>query len=266
MKTYIILMVSALLAACGGSTSNSPPAAPDATPSAADRGNSIVAAYLKESGAPFRKDHVSFTIRSEKDPVQIYEIDVWRRKTDTETDTLSLITKPAEDAGTGSLAIEKPGEETVNVTYAASRDEFRETDTGKMFFGGLTAQELLGEWEKYDFKYIGDRSVNGRTGSQVEGKLKKGMTSVIDSIKVTFDAETYLPLEMNLFDNTGKELRTYTSTDIKEQSGYKYVARTEVDNRVYNSHITIEILGREYPATIDNSYFQREKLKASVRK
>ncbi|MBV9215074.1 MAG: outer membrane lipoprotein-sorting protein [Acidobacteria bacterium] len=265
-RIAISLAATVAFIGCGGVKNDTTQPTSSPVASNADRGNQIVADYQKDANAPFRQDHVRFTIRSEKDPVQIYEIDVWRRNTDSETDTLSIITKPAEDAGTGSLAIERPGEATVNMTYAASRDEYRETDTGKMFFGGLTAQELLGEWNKYDFKYLGDKPVNGRTGSEVEGHLRKGETSTIDSVKATFDTETHVLLEMHLFDNTGKELRTYTSGDIKEQSGHKYVARTEVENHVYNSHITIEVITREYPASIDNSFFQREKLKTFVRK
>ena len=61
--------------------------------------------------------------------------------------------------------------------------------------GGLTIQELLGEWEKYDFKFQGERDLNGRKVFDVEAKLKPGEKSSIGVIKIAFDAENYLPLD-----------------------------------------------------------------------
>lgn len=253
------------LIGCSPSVEDAKPGSPpQAKP--ADRANEIISEYIKRDAAPFRKERVRFTIRAEGEPVEIYELDVWRRQKGTQTETLSLIVKPEDDAGSGALAIESDGKPTVNTTYSQSRDEFRETDTGKMFFGGLTAQELLGEWTKYDFKFVGDRDVDGMKAVEIEGKLKDGQTSAIASNKVVIDTQDHLLLEVHLFDNTGKELRSYNYKDIKSANGRRYVAKTEAVNHVYNSRITIEILSREYPAAIDDSMFTREKLKASVRK
>jgi hypothetical protein len=209
---------------------------------------------------------VRFTVTSEGERPDVYELDVWRRQRDSETATLSLMVKPPEDAGSGALAIETPDKPTVNITYSAARDEFRETDTSKMFFGGLTVQELLGEWSKYTYRSFGKRDLNGRAVFEVQGKLKDGKASTIDSLKVLFDAETYQPAAMHLFDNTGKELRTFIIKDVKTEGGHVYPGKTEVTNHVYGSQIIIEILERSYPEAIDDSYFSREKLKQSLRK
>ncbi len=267
MKIAFILVltfVSVSLVGCNSSSQAPPATTPQSKP--ADRGNEIIKEYIKHEEAPFRKERVRFTIRAEGEPVEIYELDVWRRQAGSKTETLSLIVKPEEDAGSGALAIEEEGKPTVNVTYSQSRDEFRETDTGKMFFGGLTAQELLGEWTKYNFKFVADRDVDGMKAVEIEGKLKDGQTSAIASNKVVIDTKDQLLLEVRLFDNTGKELRTYSYKDIKTADGRRYVSKTEAINHVYNSRITIEILSREYPSAIDDSMFSREKLKASVRK
>jgi len=152
------------------------------------------------------------------------------------------------------------------VTYASSRDEFRETDTGKMFFGGLTIQELLGEWDKYGFKYKGERDLGGRKVFDVDGNLKQGEKSLIDTLKIALDAENYLPLEMHLFDSSGKELRTYSKSEVRSNDGRTYIGKVEVDNHVYNSHTTIEVLSREYPDKLDDAIFTREKLKTLAKK
>lgn len=266
MKYFVITIAAVFAFGCGGASNSSSVSTPSSTAKPADRGNEIVAEHLKREAAPYRKDRVRFTVRSEGDPVEIFEIDVWRRQTEKQTDTMSIMVKPAEDAGTGSLAIETPDKPTVNITYAASRDEFRETDTGKMFFGGLTVQELLGEWNKYTFKFIGERDVDGQKALEIEGKLKDGQKSAIATTKVLFDAQNYLLLEMRLFDSGGKEMRTYRQKEIKSDVSRPYLSKTEIENHIYNSKITVEILSREYPAAIDDSMFSREKLKQSVRK
>jgi len=135
-----------------------------------------------------------------------------------------------------------------------------------MFFGGLTAQELLGEWGKYSCTYLGDREFEGKVAHEVEGKLKDGQTSVIASNKVLFDVENFLVRELRLFDNTGKELRVYTQKETRVVDGRTYISKTDVVNHVYKSNITIEVLGREYPSTLDDARFSRERLRRSVRK
>ena len=266
MRFLSILLLAVFVLGCGEAPNSGSGTTPSNAAKPADRGNEIVAEFLKRDSAPYRKDRVRFTVRSESDPVEIYELDTWRRQAEKQTDTLSIMVKPAEDAGSGSLAIEADGQPTVNITYAVSRDEFRETDTGKMFFGGLTAQELLGEWNKYDYKFVAERDVDGMKAFEVEGKLKNGQKSVIAANKMLFDTQNYLLLETRLFDSGGKEMRTYRQKGIKNDVSRPYISKTEVENHVYNSKITIEILSREYPATIDDSMFSREKLKQSVRK
>lgn len=255
---FVIAVCCSLSIACGGPSVSNGPHTSAAQPGV-NRAEAVVAEHLKRENVPYRKDRIRFTVREEGEPVKVVELDAWRRHAGGTTTTLSVIVKPVEDAGLGTMAIEEPAKPTVVVSYAASRDEFRETDTGKIFFGGLTAQELLGEWDKYTYKLVGD---NG--GTEVEGKLKDGERSVIDSTKVIFNSETYLPVEMHLFDNTGKKLRAYKSSEPRTVSGHTYFARTEAVNHVYRSEITIEILSREYPEKLDDALFTREKLKASA--
>lgn len=267
MKSLLLIIYVGLVFGCGGATnSTSPDPVVPETPKSSDRGNEIIAEYLKRDSAPFRKDRVRFTIKSEGDRDEIFELDVWRRQTEKGTDTMSIITKPVEDAGSGSLTIETPDQPAVIVTYAASRDEFKETDTGKMFFGGLTAQELLGEWKKYDYEFVAERDLEGKQVFEIVGKLKDGQKSVIASNRVFIDTQNYLLYELHLFDSKGKELRTFHQKDIGSANGRPYVAKTEAMNHVYISRILIDIVSREFPTSLDDSIFSREKLKQSMRK
>lgn len=264
MRPLLAIFI-ALSFACGGT--NGPLTEPNtAVKTADDRGDEIVAEHLKREASPYRKDRVRFTVKEDGEEAEIFELDVWRRQAGDVTTTLSLITSPVEDAGSGSLTIEEKGKPAVNITYSVSRDEFRETGTEKMFFGGLTAQELLGEWRKYDYKLVAEPTTDGLSGFEVEGKLKSGEKSLIALNRIVFDSKDYLPVELHLFDAGGKELRTMTKGEIKSVDGRAYVARMDVVNHVYKSRIAIEILSREFPKTIDDAVFTREKLKQSVRK
>lgn len=259
MKSTVLFLLTLLGFGCSGE-----PNGPSKTTSGAgpDRGGAIVAEHIKRDAAPLRKDHVRFTVTEKGGPPVVTEIDVWRRQSGDVTSTLSVITKPAEDAGTGSLTIEEKGKPSVIITYAESRGEFRETDTGKMFIGGLTAQELIGEWDKYNYRLIGETP----TGFEVEGKLKDGERSAIAVSRVVFDKQNYLPVGMELFDSAEKKIRSYGVPEIRTVDGRPYIGKTVVTNYVYGSEITIEIVSREFPAKLDESLFTRDRLKPAGRK
>lgn len=259
--------ISLWLTACSGSGGSAPsvPQSAPASTATTDRGAEIVAEYLKRDSAPYRHDKVRFTVREDDGKTSVTEVEVWRKQADGTTTTTSTITKPAEDAGTGSLTVEEKDKSAVQTTYSKSRDEFRDTDTGKMFFGGLTAQELLGEWGKYDFKFIAERDLGGKKAFDIEGKLRSGQRSPIASMKITFDAETYLPVEMHLIDATGKEMRTYSKAEVRNVGGRTFTGKIEVDNLVYGSHTTIEVLARDYPDRLDDAIFSKERLRASAK-
>jgi len=254
-----------LVNACGGSTVGSG-REPAGTPVPADnRAEQIVAEYLKRDAAPFRKNRVRFTITEEGEPVKVYEIDSLRKQSGDETTTFTQIVSPPEDSGLGSLTFEGKGKETVVVTYSASRGEFRETGTDKMFFGGLTAGELLGEWNKFDYKLLGEREIDGRKDLEIEGRLKTTSDSLISRMTVIFRADNYLPVELHLFGAKGQEIRSIRTTKISDGGGRAYSARIEIDNLVYKTHIVIERLTNEFPEKIDDSMFVREKLKETVK-
>ena len=217
--------------------------------------------YLKQDSAPLRKNRVRFTVTSDEDPKKVYEIDTVRKQEGNETQTLTQIVKPAEDTDLASLTIEFEGKPTNVITYVASMDEFRETDTGRMFFGGLTAGELLGEWNKFDYRLLGEKTVDGQQLFEIEGKLKKGASSLIAKMNILMSADNNIPVDIQMFDSGGRQIRTYKVTEVKSDPKGSYAARTEIENPVYKSKVLVEVLNREFPASVDDSLFTREKLK-----
>ena len=78
--------------------------------------------------------------------------------------------------------------------------------------------------------------------------------------------DSYLPIEMNLFDNLEKKIRTYVVQEVKSANGRPYIAKTVVTNHVYGAEITIEVISREYPGNLDDALFTRERLKQTAPK
>jgi len=254
---------SCLAIGCGGSAGLN--STTGVTP--AVRGQQIVDEYLKRDSSPFRKDRSRFTVTEEGDQPKAYEIETWRKQSPDETVTLNdMVAAPQGEEGGRSLTIEGKGKKTVVVTYAQSRDEFRETDSKKMFFGGLTVGELLGDWGKFDYQFIGEKDLNGVKVLEVEGRIRSPADSLVSKMNVLFRADNYVPMESHLFGADGKEIRTYKTTAVKDDAIHPYASRVEVDNPVYKSHIVIEILSREFPEKIDDAMFAREKLKETAKK
>jgi hypothetical protein len=229
--------------------------------SSANKGSEAMAEYLKRDQAPFRKNRVRFTISSEDDPQKIFEIDTLRKQAGTDTLTVTQIVKPAEESDLASLTIESEGKPTSVTTYVASMDEFRETDTGRMFFGGLTAGELLGEWNKFDYRLIGEKAVDGQQMLELEGKLKKPSSSLIAKMNILMRADNYLPVDIQMFDAGGRHLRSYKVSEVKTDSKGPYASRTEIENLVYKTKVVVDVLNREFPSNADESIFTRDRLK-----
>lgn len=255
----LLLLCLCVAAACKPDTSA--PTENNAASPNAKRGAEIVAEFLKRDAAPYRKNRVRMTIVSPPEPTKTYELEIWRKQTPAETLTLTHVVQPPTESDLAALSIEKPNAPTVNVTYVSSTGDFRETGTNKMFFGGLTAQELLGEWDKYDYRLLGEKDFEGVKVYEVEGTLKPGVDSAITKSRTLFRADTYLPAELELFNSGGDKVRTFRVVNYKNVSNHDVVGRMEIENHVRQAKISIETLSVEFPEKVDESMFTREHLK-----
>lgn len=244
---------------CGGNTET--PAGRNTSVDSQAQGRQVVAEYLKRDASPYRKLRVRLTIVSETEPQQVYELEIWRQQKEAETLTLTHVVQPVKESDLAALSIERKGQPTVNVTYVSSTGEFRETGTNKMFFGGLTAQELLGEWEKYDYSLLAEKELDGVKVYEVEGTLKPGSESVIARTRTSFRADNYLPAEMHLSNSGGEEVRTFRVKEFRKVAERDAVWLTEIQNHVRPTKVTIETLSLDWPEKIDDALFTREHLK-----
>ena len=237
------------------------PAGRDYAAVSRERGAQIVAEYLKRDASPYRKIRARMTITSESEPQKIYELEIWRKQTPGETLTLTHVVQPADESDLAALSIERKDQPAINVTYVSSTDQFRETGTNKMFFGGLTAQELLGEWDKYDYSLVAEKDLEGVKVYEVEGTLKPALDSVIARTRTLFRGDTYLPAEMHLFNSAGEEMRTFRVKQYRNVAGREAVWLTEIENHSRPTKVTIETLSLDLPEKADDAMFMRERLK-----
>jgi hypothetical protein len=231
-------------------------------PSANERGAQIVSEYLRRDASPYRQVELRITVSSTNEPDHVYKLKVSRKQTAAETLTLTEIEEPAAERN-ASLTIEQKGQDAINVTYASALGRFRETGTGKMFFGGVTAQEFLGEWDKYDYRLIGEKEVDPVKAYEVEAVLKPGRDSIIARFTTDFRSDTYLPAESHLFNSDREELRRFQVKDYRNFAGRPFVGRTEIENFINKTKLTVEALNVTFPDKMDDSIFSREHLKKS---
>lgn len=227
-----------------------------------ERGEQIIAENLKREAAPYRKSRVRLTITSEKDPTQVYVLEIWRKQTNEGALTLTKVIEPKEDQDLATLTVEQKDKPTINITYIPSSNKFRESGTDKIFFGGLTAQELLGEWNKYDSRLLSEKESNGVKLLEVESMLKPDADSVIKRYISLFRADNYLPVELQLFSTENKPLRRFQITETRTIENRKVVWRTEIQNYIYKTKVLIEVLELSFPAKIADNYFEKDYLKS----
>ena len=225
------------------------------------RGAQVVAEYLQRDASAYRKNRVRMTIAAPSEPVKVYELEIWRKQTPEETLTLTHVVQPAHESDLAALSIERKGQPAINVTYVSLTGEFRETGTNKTFFGGLTTQELLGEWDKYDYQLLSEKQLNGVKVYEVEGKLKPPGDSIIARSITLFRADNHLPAEVLLFNAAGEKLRTFKVAKYNHVAGRDVIWLIEIENLLRQTKLTIETLGLEFPEKVDDAIFSRDRLK-----
>lgn len=260
----LMLINSIVFCACGGRIE--PQTGTIELPSnektkSAELGEQVVAEYLKRDAAPYRKSRVRMTISSPSETVKSYELEVSRKQTPDETITLTQVIQPASENDLASLTIERKGQSAVNITRG-SAGQFRETGTNKMFFGGLTAQELLGEWDKYDYRLISEKVLDdGVKVYEIEGTIKPSTGSVIARTVTLFRSDNYQPAELRLFGSGDKKLRTFRVTAYRDFEGRTVASHTEIENHIRNTKIDVEILSLSFPDRMEDEMFTRDWLK-----
>ena len=225
------------------------------------RGSEIVAEYRKRDSSPNRHAVVRMTITSQDQPEKVYEFEIWRKQSPQETQTLLQVIKPETERSLVSLSTERKGEKSVTLTYNREKNEFEEVSADRQVFGGLTIQEMLGEWDRYESRLVGEQNVDGVKMFQVANTLKPQETSTIKRFVTHFRSDNMLPTEAHLFDSQDKEIRTYSIKEYRTIEGHPSFWRVEIENHVRRTKLILEVLNQSFSERLDEKLFTRENLK-----
>lgn len=225
------------------------------------RGAEIVAEFQKRDSPPTRHVQLRMIIESPDQPQKEYEFEVWRKHSEGETKSLMHVVKPSSESSLVSLTIQRKGEEPLNVTYYPAKDEFEEFNADRQVFGGLTVQEMLGDWGKYDSRLISEKDVAGVKMYEVENTLKANESSTIKRFIVLIRADNMLPAEAHVFNAQGSEIRTYRIKEYRTIEGHPTFWRIEIENPVRHTKINLEVLNESFNERFDDKLFTRESLK-----
>ena len=225
-----------------------------------ERGAQIVAEYRKRDRAPNRHVQLRMKINAPGQPEKVYEFEIWRKDNDDQSQTLLHVTKPETERDLASLSTMQRGQKSVTVTYHRTTNEFQEYGSDRPVFGGLTIQEMLGEWDKFESRYLGEKEIEGVKMYEVENTLKQNETSTIKRFTNLFRSDNMLPYEAHLFDAQDKEIRTYRIREYKTVEGHPVIWRVSIENRVRNINLEVEMLSLSFEK-LDDQLFSRDNLK-----
>jgi len=225
------------------------------------RGAEIVAEFQKRDSAPSRHVQLRMVIATADQPEKEYEFEIWRKQDPGETKSLLHVVKPATERQLASLSIQQAGENPQNVTYHPANNQFEEFDADRQAFGGLTVQEMLGDWSKYEHRLIGEKELDGVKVYEIENTLKPNESSIIKRFIVLIRADNMLPAEAHVFNAEGKEIRTYRIKEYRTIEGHPTFWRIEIENPVRRTKIALEVLNESFNERLDEDLFTRENLK-----
>ncbi|HEX8096859.1 MAG TPA: outer membrane lipoprotein-sorting protein, partial [Pyrinomonadaceae bacterium] len=143
-------------------------------------------------------------------------------------------------------------------------NKFEESDSSRQAFGGLTAQEMLGEWDSFDHRFIGEKEVGGVKTYEVESTLKPDASSRVKRFVTYFRSDNKMPAEAHLFDSQGKEIRTIYVREYRTVKERPTIWRVEIENHVRNLKMAVEVINQSVDEKIDEKVFTRENLKRIV--
>src|SRR5690348_11808969 len=111
-SAYIVFLVIVILAACfagcnDDETANKKTEPVQPKPVSGDthqKGEQIVAGYLKAIDIPYSKGRIKMTVVTSDQGTKVYEAEVIRRQTPDQTETLTHVVKPENESDLATLA------------------------------------------------------------------------------------------------------------------------------------------------------------------
>jgi hypothetical protein len=176
---------------------------------------------------------------------------------------------PAEERDRNALIAISPQGEIEGTRYIQSNDSFATVKgaTNEDSFFGLTIQEMVdGQPEKYDFKLVGEETVNNTPAYRLEGSLKKGADSRFPRVVMLLAKNNYTALTAEFYDNKNELVRRVNITKSEQINGNWIRTKWTMDNLLKKKKLDFEIKEVKFNQNLSEAVFSREHLKKTSTK
>jgi hypothetical protein len=273
VRLLFLCAVAVSLSACGEKAPSSAATAPAASgnPAAtAGEGQRIVEQYraLDKSQDSFIKMEVRIQDADGASHDVVLGVSS-KRQSDGRRLIFSQFLSPAEERDRNALLAISPQGEIEGTRYIQSNDSFATVKgaTNEDSFFGLTTQEMVdGQPEKYDFRLLGEESLNGTPAYRLEGALKKGADSRFPRIVMLIAKANYTALMAEFYDNKNELVRRVSITKSEQINGNWVRTRWTMDNLAKKKKLDFAVKEIKFDQKLSESIFTREHLKKTSTK
>jgi outer membrane lipoprotein-sorting protein len=270
---FCLCMVAISLSACGEkppSPTATAPKAPGNPAEATSEGQRIIEQYrtLDKSRDSFIKMEVKIQESDGQNRDVILGVSN-KREADGRRLMFSEFLSPAEERDRNALIAISPQGEIEGTRYIQSNDSFATVKgaTNEDSFFGLTIQEMVdGQPEKYDFKLLGEETVNAAPAYRLEGTLKKGADSRFPRVVMLLAKDNYTALAAEFYDSKNELVRRVNITKSEQINGNWIRTKWTMDNLLKMKKLDFEIKEVKFNQNFSNSVFTREHLKKTSTK
>lgn len=178
-------------------------------------------------------------------------------------------TAPAEERDRDALIRVNAEGDVEGTRYAQSTDSFITSEdvmVEESLFG-MTLQELAGgQFEKYDFKLVGEESFQSQPVYRLEGNIRQGEESKFHRVVLLVSKENFNAVVAEFYDNKNNLARSITVNEARQIDGHWTRTRWTVDNRSRGKKIDFQTVEAKYDQNLNDSIFSREHLKTKAKR
>jgi hypothetical protein len=265
LHCVLICLVSLLLSACGGKTTNSTATVAPSIPNAEAEGERIIGQYRALDNSRDSSIKLAVAIQEADGQTRNVQLDIAaKRETDGKRVMMIAFTAPAEERDRNALLTITPQGEIEGTRYVQMNNSFitAKGATNEDSFFGMTAQEMVdGQPEKYIFRLLGEEQAGVAPAYKVEGTLKKGAESKFNRIVMLIDKANYTAHTAEFYDNKNELQRRVNITKNEQINGHWTRTKYTIDNLARKKKLDFEIKEVKYDQNLSSSLFTREYLK-----
>lgn len=178
-------------------------------------------------------------------------------------------TAPPIERDLSALITVTPTGEVEGTRYTQSNNSFVSSRgvLGEDSLFGMTMQELVGgQLEKYDWKLLGEESINQTPAYRLEGRLKPGSESKFNRLILFVAKDNFAAVGAEFYDDHDELLRRMTIDKQAQVNGHWTRMHWTVDNRARQKKIEFETTEARYDQNLSDALFTRDQLKQSATK